>query len=93
MSETREQELRRLIREQRADDVPIQRPEPMTQPLGLAVDFLDENGQLVAGVKRSRFDSSCPIHGHGEQAILGNGVLRCRACHREAQRSYRARRR
>lgn len=91
--ESREDELARLIREQKRDDRDQQRPEPMTQPMGLTIDFLDENGHFRAGAGRNQFDSRCPVHGYREQTILGNGVLRCRACHRESQRAYRLERR
>lgn len=90
MSETREQELARLIREQERDDSSVQMPEPRTEGYGFLLDILDADGQIRA--PKWRREMECAIHGNAETRLdpyKGQGYA-CRACDREAQRRRRA---
>lgn len=93
MSETREQELARLITEQERDDTGVQMPEPRTEGYGILLDILDENGQLATTrLKGIRREMGCTIHGNAETRLdehKGQGYA-CRACDRDAQRRRRA---
>ena len=92
-----EDELAELIRQQADDDTPYQRPQPGTQPYGLLIDLVNEDGRFVDGrfgkprVERSRYGKACPVHGNSNVVRDPGGTLRCRPCKAEYARAARRR--
>ena len=81
-------ELRRLIKEQRADDDFTQTPEAMTVPYGLVLDVRDEYGRMVVNLPRGS-EPECAIHGSADIAVDATRGYRCRPCDRERKRVAR----
>jgi len=84
---TREDELERLITEQKADDTLFQRPEPGVVPYGLQLDLRDQDGRVEVGRITAK-PKGCTIHGlkYAKTWASQPGKIKCGECERARDR-------